>query len=140
MLGVGGGEQLLLHQPEGAVHRTQLALADDHLALRSEGLFVQLQVEQAVGFQLKPQLQVLGGQIFEVGSMVPGGEGVDFAAFGLEDAGELLRPQGLGAPEHQVLEKVGNAGDPGRLVAGAHLVVNLQGDDGQTVIRQHQDR
>ena len=70
--------------------------------------------------------------------MVLGGEGIDFAAFGLEDAGELLGPQGFGAPEHQVLEEVGNAGDAGQFMAGAHPVMDLQGDDGQALIRQDQ--
>ena len=39
-----------------------------------------------------------------------------------------------------MLEEVGNAGDARQFVPGAHLVVNLQGDDGQTVIREHEQR
>ena len=138
VLGIGGGEQLLFHQPEGAVHGAQLPFADDHLALRLEGVVVQLQVNQAVGFQLQAQFQVFRRQIFKIGGVILGGEGVDLPALGLEDAGELFGPQGLGAPEHQMLEEVGNAGDARQLVAGAHLIVNLQGDDGQAVIREHE--
>ena len=140
VLGVGGGKQLLFHQPEGAVHGTQFPFADDHLELRLKGVVVQLQVQQAVGFQLQAQFQVFRRQIFKIGGVVPGGEGVDLPALGLEDAGELFGPQGLGPPEHQMLEEVGNAGDARQFVAGAHLVVYLEGDDGQTVIREHEQR
>ena len=140
MLGVGGGKQLLFHQPEGAVHGAQFPFADDHLEFRLKGVVVQLQVNKAVGLQFQAQFQVFRRQIFKIGGVVPGGEGVDLPALGLEDAGELLGPQGLGAPEHQMLEEMRDAGDARQFVAGPHLVVNLEGDDGQTVIRQHEQR
>jgi hypothetical protein len=82
---------------------------------------------------------VLGGQVFEIGGVVLGGEGVDLAALGLEDAGELLGPQGLGAAEHQVLEEVRDAGDARQLMPRAHLVMNLQGDDGEALVGKHQE-
>ena len=90
VLGVGGGEQLLFHQTQGTVHAPKFALADYYLQLRGEGVVVQLQVQQAIRLQLEAQLQVLGGQVFEVRGIIPGGEGVDLPAPGLEDAGELF--------------------------------------------------
>jgi hypothetical protein len=42
-----------------------------------------------------------------------------------------------GALEHQVLEKMRQAGFAGRLVGGADLVPDHLGDDGGAVIRDH---
>ena len=81
---------------------------------------------------------MLRGQVFEIGGVVPGGEGVDLSALGLEDAGEFLRPQGFRTPEHQVFEEVADAGDALELKAGAHVVMELQGDHGHPGIGEHE--
>ena len=138
VLGVGGGEQFLFHQTQGTVHAPKFALADYYLQLRGEGVVVQLQVQQAIRLQLEAQLQVLGGQVFEVRGIIPGGEGVDLPAPGLEDAGELFGSPGFRPPEHQVFEEVGDAGDPRQFVPGAHMIMELQGDDGETGVGQDQ--
>ena len=49
MLGIGGGKELLFHQPQGAVDAPEFAFADHHLQFRREGIVIQLQIEQAVG-------------------------------------------------------------------------------------------
>ena len=94
-------------------------------------------MDKAVGLQAQGQLQVLGRQVLKVGGVVLGGEGIDFAALGLEQTGELLGTQFLRAPEHKVLKEVTDAGDAGKLVSGADLVMHLQGNHRHRLVREH---
>ena len=137
MLSVGGGVELLLDEPEGVVHTPEFSFADHHLPLGLEIFLVQLEAAQTVGLQAQGQVQMLGRQIFEIGGVVLGGKGIDFAPLGLELAGKLLGAQILRTPEHEVLEEVADTGDTRELMSGADLVMELHRNHRHRLVGEH---
>jgi hypothetical protein len=95
------------------------------------------QVGHAVGLVLHDDLEAVAGHGLVVAGEVVAGEGVLAPAVERDDMGELARTQLVRALEHQVLEEVGVARFPGRLIGGADLVPDHVGDDGRTAVGDH---
>src|SRR5262249_25753717 len=79
------------------------------------------------------------GHALEIGSDVVVGEGIVLAAVLGHDLGELAGGDRLCAFEHQMLEEMGDARGPRRLVGSADLVPDHLGYDGSAMVGDDQD-
>ena len=129
---VGGLRDVERKQPP--VGRGQHALAQlllHDVALGFEIRLVDDQRAHPLGLGPDEPLQMVGRHhLVVVGEVVPGG-GVVEPADVLGEPVETLRRQVLGRLEHQVLEEVGEARAPGRIILGAHPVPDLHGHVGR---------
>ena len=89
----------------------------------------------AVGLELHAGLEVLPGDLLEIGGEVGPGEGVLLAADLGDEFGELPLGVGLGSLEHQMLKKMRDARLARRIVGGAVSVPDHMGDDRRAVVR-----
>ncbi len=131
VLFVGEGHELLDDQAERAVYGTELAFAPHHFPFRLQALLRQPEILQAIRFQTGGQLQTVRREVFIIGGVVRGSEGVERPAVSLNDPREFLRAHLPGSFEHHVLEEMGDPGDARPFIAGAGGEVNLEGDHGQ---------
>jgi hypothetical protein len=106
MRGVGGGAQLLEELRDGIVLDAQPALLHDHVALGQELLVGDLQVRETVGLEIDDDADAVAGEHREVGRVVLRRERVGAPAVALDDLAVLLRRDGLGPLERDVLEDV----------------------------------
>ena len=121
-LGEDPGQEGLLDEPVGHVVHALPPLVLDHLALGVELRLIERrgQERQPLGLEVEGPLQVLAGDRLEVDRHVLRRERVGLGPRLLERdvvVGHVLR-----APEHHVLEEVGEPGPPRPLVLGADVV------------------
>jgi len=130
--------QLVPHLPIGLV----LALA--LLVLHHAALFVERglvdrteQVTHAVRFHPQRHVQRGGGHVLEVIGAVGVGGAILVGGADLLERLEELAAVVLAALEHQVLEQVGEAGAPGRLVLGTDVVPDVDRHDRRLAVGVH---
>jgi len=136
---VGGGLEALEGEGVGIVVGAQAALLLDHLDLALELVGRQAQVGHAVGFHLQRHRQAVAGQDLVIGGVVVGGEGVLFRTQVAQHPRGFARAELAAALEHHVFEGVGQAGEPGCLVAGADPVPELGNHHRGAVVFTHYD-
>ena len=107
------------------------------VALRQHVLVLENQAGHAIGLELHHLGQLLARHALEIAGVVGGGEGVLVAADPEHGLGEFADRMLGGALEHQMFEKVRQAGFARGLVGGADLVPDHLGDDRGAVIRDH---
>ena len=115
------------------------ALFENHVALGQDFLFVETQIDHAVGFHLHHRLQAVLGDALEVAGRIVAGEGVVLAAEPADDLGEFADGDLLRRLEHQVFEEVGDAGNAAHLVRRPDPVPDHVGDDRGAVIGDDDD-
>ena len=114
-------------------------LLEHHVALRRNDVVGQSQAGHAVGFERHAGLEVLLGDLLEIGGEIVAGEGVLHAADLGNEFRELALGMALRAFEHQVFEEVGDAGFARRIVGRAVAVPDHVGDDGRAMIGNDHD-
>ena len=117
-LGASPGDiaTLVLRQGARLIVRAQTTLLHDDLDFLGELVRRQGEVGHPVGFQAHHLRQARLLRLLEIARVVLAGEGVLPAAERRDLTRELARPDRLGALEHHVLERVGNAGGAIELV------------------------
>ena len=134
----GGGHGGFLHEARRVVFGAHPPFFDHHLLFGFEGLFVDIDAPQAVGFHLQPVPQLVLGAGFEVGGVIPGGKGIIRAPHLLHFPGKILGAILGRAFEHHVLGQVGDAGFSQGFISGAHPIPHLEGDNGGPGLPQEQ--
>ena len=123
---VDGGGQPLAHQVLGGV-LVHADLLQDDPPLQLHVPLVEPGVEQHIGQNVQPLVQVpVQGAAVEAGVLL-GGVGVELPADGVHVPGQLARRAAGGPLEQHVLDEVGGPVLPGGLVAGAHPHEEAQG-------------
>ncbi len=120
------GEQVVDQVVRRVLHH--LDLLEDHRLLLLDVLRPEERVAQDVGEEVDRQRQVLVEHVDEEARVLLRGEGVHLAAHRVHRPGDLLGGPGLGALEDQVLDQVGNPAALGRLVPGARVHPDPDGD------------
>ena len=100
---------------------------------------VSVEAGHPVGLELHAGLQVLLGDLLEIGGEIVAGEGVLLAADLGDEFRELALGMLLGALEHQMLEEMGDARLARRIVGRAVAVPDHMGDDGGAMIGNDDD-
>ncbi|CAM5587899.1 hypothetical protein STENM36S_06235 [Streptomyces tendae] len=139
-LRVGEGGQLLEGRAVGDVVVALAAFVLDDVPLVLHRLLVQggQQGAHAVGLQPEGELQLVGGHGLEVVGPLEAGGAVERAAGALHQLEVTVALDLGGALEHEVLEKVSQAGAPLDLVARADVVPEAhRRDRGQVVLGEH---
>ena len=137
MVQILGGHQLLAQQGRGLVVDARATLLQDHVALRIDVLVGQVEIDHPVRFHRHHQLQPVLGDHLEVGGQIVAGHGVVVAALASHDLGELAGRDLARALEHQMLEKVRQAGLARRAVGGADLVPDPMRHHRRAVVLDH---
>ena len=114
-------------------------LLEHDVALGRDDLVGQHEAGHAVRLERHAGLQVLLGDLLEIGGEVRAGEGVLLAADRGDVLGELALRMGGRALEHQVLEEMGDARLAGRIVGGAVAVPDHVGDDRRAMVGDDHD-
>ncbi len=133
--GVGGLGDEIVGESVGLVFTLALLVLHD-AALEVEGFLIDgsEEVAHAVGLEPEGVVQGGGGDVFEVVGAIGTGGAVEVCGsdglHGLDVAFLMV----LAAAEHEVLEEMGEAGLAGALVLGAHVVPDVDGDDGRLVV------
>ena len=118
----------------GLVVNALAALFLHGVALVVEIRLRDVQRAHAVGFEEKPQIELIFRQLLEISGAVFVGGAVHVAAV-VEHQDEMLAfADVLRALKHHVLEKVREAGVAGAFVAAAHVVGNVNRIDGRAVV------
>ena len=114
-------------------------LLQNHVALGGDDRVGERKAGHAVGLESHAGLEVLLGDLLEIGGEVGAGEGVLMAA----DIGDEFREFAFGvalrAFEHQMFEEMGDARLAGRIVRGAVAVPDHVGDDRRAVVGNDDD-
>ena len=92
-----------------------------------------------VGLERHAGLEVLFGDLLEIGGEIIAGEGVLLAADLGDEFGEFALGMGLGALEHQMFEKMGDARLARRIVGGAVAIPDHMRDDRRAVVGNDDD-
>ena len=138
---VSGGIEQVLDRELGAAVRLVLValpqLVQDDVALQVELLLVHRarEVLEPVGVEPEERGEQRGRAGREVVRAIRVRRGVVRSARRFHDPVELAGRHALRAHEHQVLEQVGEAAAAGRLVLAADAVPDVNGRDGQAVVR-----
>ena len=98
-----------------------------------------MQALHPVGLHLDHGLEGGGREPVGVAGHVVAGEGVVRAAGEFHLAVEFARAELWRPVEHHVLDEMGDAGDPGPLVAGADAEERVEGDVGDAVVLDEQN-
>jgi hypothetical protein len=116
---------------------------EDYAALAGDIIVGECRMQHEVGEDFEGDGNILIEYLHAEADALFGGKGVHVAADGIDLAGNLLGSAVLGAFEDHVLDKMGDAVDLRRLVAGTGLepnadgggadVLHLLGDDGEAV-------
>ena len=142
---VGGGEEELVDLFAGEVVGAAFALAAlvaDDVPLVGELGAVEAFHEEAhaVGFEPEAELELVGGEGFEVVGAVEGGGAVDVGSAGALDVLDVgFFADVLGAFKHHVFKEVGEAGATGALIQRANVVPEVDGDEGEAVVLMGDD-
>ncbi len=126
-------------QRAGAAVGAVIAFLDDDLPFGVDVILHKPQVLHPVGFHFHDQGQPVGSDALEIGGIVPRGERVVVAALRLDDGRELVRPDAVGALEHQVFQEMRDARLAGGLVRGAHAVPQHLHRDRRPGVLDHHD-
>ena len=114
-------------------------LLEHDVALRRDDVVGQGQAGHAVGLERHAGLEMLLGDLLEIGGEIVAGEGVLHAADLGNEFRELALGMALGALEHQVFEEVGDARFARRIVGRAVAVPDHVGDDRRAMIGNDHD-
>ena len=131
LLGIGGGPQIVEDDVGGRVARLAQLLQHD-LLLADEVGGIEMRAQHHVGEQFDAERQMLGEQGGGEAGAVALGAGVEIAADILDRFAQFARRAPAGALEHHMLEQMGEAVDPRRLVARAGIGVEADGDGFET--------
>jgi hypothetical protein len=137
-----GAEQARVHRHLQGVPRLAVVhgdLFEDHLALARHLLGVEGEGRHAVGLDGERLGPAVGGKVEVIGRRVVAGEGVVDPAQGLGQPVDLAGAEAAGPLEHHVLEEMGGAAVPRRLVAGAGPVEQSGGDDRRLRVGEQAD-
>ena len=137
------GEERRLHRlaelRAGVAVAMHAPLLQHHIALGRDDVVGEGQACHAVGLERHAGLEVLLGDLLEIGGEIIAGEGVLHAA----DLGDEFRELALGmefrAFEHEVFEEVGDAGLAQRIVGRAVAVPDHVGHDRGAMIGNDDD-
>ena len=137
------GEERRLHRLAELRARVGVAmhppLLEHHVALGRDDVVGQHEAGHPVGLERHAGLEVLLGDLLEIGGEVRPGEGVLLPADRGDEFGELALGMGVGALEHQVLEEMGDAGLARRIVGRAVAVPDHVRDDGRAMVGNDHD-
>ena len=139
MIEIQRGHDLFGQPRIGAVADAHVVFFQHHVALGQHVFILEDEAGHAVGLELHHGRKLVARHALEVGGVVGGGEGVLVAADPRDELREFSRRMLGGALEHQVFEKMREAGFPRRLVGGADLVPDHLGDDGRAPVGNDHD-
>ena len=139
MVLVQRGEHLLAQPGRRRIVDPLAPLLQDHIALHQRALGKDRQVGHAVGFKRQHQRQAVDRNVLEIGREVPAGERILLTAVAGDQIVELALRHGLGAEEHQMFQKVGDARHPRRLVGRPDPIPQHVADHGRAAIGHHHD-
>ena len=114
-------------------------LLEHHVALGRDDVVGEGQAGHAVGFERHAGLEVLLGDLLEIGGEIVAGEGVLHAADLGDEFRELALGMALRAFEHEMFEEMGDAGFARRIVGRAVAVPDHVGDDRRAMIGNDDD-
>ena len=114
-------------------------LLEHDVALGRDDLVGQHEPGHPVGLEFHAGLEVLLGDLLEIGGEIVAGEGVLLPADLGDEFGELALGMGLGALEHQMFEEMGDARLAERIVGRAVAVPDHVGDDRRAMVGDDHD-
>ncbi|KAF0231635.1 MAG: hypothetical protein FD175_543 [Beijerinckiaceae bacterium] len=116
-----------------------LALLDHDIALGENLRAVEHEAGHPVGFQRHHRAEVLFGDTLVIGGVIVGGEGVLLPAKAGDNLGKLALGVLVRALEHQMFEKMRDAGLALRIIRRAIAVIDHMRDDRRASIGDHHD-
>ena len=126
-------------QRAGTVFHPRAPFLQHHVAFRPDHFVSQYEPAHAVGLEFHHLRQRIRANLLVVGGVVARGEGVLIAADSGNGGGEVAGSMFFRTLEHQVFEKMRNAGAARLLIGAANLVPDHMGDHGCAAIRNNDD-
>ena len=117
------------------IFRPLAAFFTHHIQFRQDILVGKNKVLHPVGLKLHHQAKPVAGDTLIIGGVIARGEGVALATIDVNQAVKDAKRVFRRALEHQMFEKMREAGFSGYFVGGADPVPHHVGDHGGTVIR-----
>ena len=117
--------------------RALAAFFQNHIAFRQNIRLGQTQIAHTVCLQLHHQGQPVGGNMLKISGIIPGRKRVVVATLRLDDRRQFAGAHVIGALEHQMFQKMRNAGFAGHLICGPCAVPHHVGHNRRAVVFDH---